>query len=305
MAYSNYTEQLQVLAKQLGYNVGVVDGKLGRKTYTGLVTALRDLEKYKLESQSVPTPIVEEPPAYVLQNFEYTETLRKNSKGDLVCQLQTLLVQWHMAPYMGETPIDGAFGKGTYNALKQFQVGMGLKPTGVADKPTWDLLNTTPLDISKWFTPQISVNPNDDGKLPFACNCNGAYCSSAENAKPGKTSVGLAILLVRIENEINWRYNRTDITVHLTDDMDTSRHDDRNGGNRCKVWNKRHSGATTSQHIYRCAADIFIVCPFVAGNKIPSISNLYDIANELNPYGGVGKYGSNIHVDTRMRRSRW
>ncbi len=70
-----------------------------------------------------------------------------------------------------------------------------------------------------------------------------------------------------------------------------------NSGIRCPEHNEAVGGAVQSRHLYGDAADIRCL------NKTPR--ELYDIADELFPNGGVGLYGWGIHVDDRGTKYRW
>ena len=72
-----------------------------------------------------------------------------------------------------------------------------------------------------------------------------------------------------------------------------------NSGIRCPEHNADPTvgGASDSRHLYGDAADIR------CNDKTPR--ELYDIADELFPDGGVGLYGWGIHVDDRGCRARW
>ena len=72
-----------------------------------------------------------------------------------------------------------------------------------------------------------------------------------------------------------------------------------NSGVRCKAHNADPTvgGASDSRHLYGDAADIR------CNDKTPR--QLYDIADELFPNGGVGLYSWGIHVDDRGHRARW
>ena len=71
-----------------------------------------------------------------------------------------------------------------------------------------------------------------------------------------------------------------------------------NSAYRTPEYNKKIGGSTYSQHQYGKAADIV-----VKGVK-PSEVAAY--AEQLMPsYGGVGRYATFTHVDTRDEKSRW
>lgn len=70
-----------------------------------------------------------------------------------------------------------------------------------------------------------------------------------------------------------------------------------NSGVRCKAHNAACGGSTNSRHMYGDAADIR------CDGKTPQ--QLYDIACEMLPNGGVGIYSWGIHVDTRGNKARW
>ena len=70
-----------------------------------------------------------------------------------------------------------------------------------------------------------------------------------------------------------------------------------NSGYRTAAYNKKVGGAPLSQHLLAKAADIRV--------EGMTAKQVYDIANRLNPNGGVGKYASFTHVDVRDGRARW
>ena len=70
-----------------------------------------------------------------------------------------------------------------------------------------------------------------------------------------------------------------------------------NSGIRCKEHNAAVGGAENSRHLYGDAADIR------CDGKTPR--ELYDIADEMFPDGGVGLYGWGVHIDDRGYKARW
>lgn len=69
-----------------------------------------------------------------------------------------------------------------------------------------------------------------------------------------------------------------------------------NSGNRCVNHNKAVGGAVNSQHLISRAADIV-----VHGAPASVVYNYLDRWHE----GGLGKYGTYTHVDTRADKARW
>ncbi len=301
MDWAKYIKQAQEMLIEAGYSVGErgADGIFGQNTLEALKEALGDAAKTSEEENQNGGIFT------VVEAYPFVRQLKIGDEGEDVVNMQRLLLKWHMAYYLGQAADDGIFGGGTRSALMEFQKGMGQKPDSIATEKIWNMLNGEAEDISYWVTPQQSSIAGDDGRLPMECNCNGRYCDSTKNAEAGITSVGLLILIERIQKALRERFAREDILVRLTDDMDTSRAEDRNGGNRCETWNSLHGGAQNSQHTKWKAADLFVICPEIEGKDCPSIHSLWEVADELNPYGGVGEYGHNIHVDTRGSRARW
>ena len=71
-----------------------------------------------------------------------------------------------------------------------------------------------------------------------------------------------------------------------------------NSGFRCNKHNKAVGGAQNSQHIYGTAADI-------ATPKGWTAKQLYDLAESLMLFDGIGIYDWGIHVDVRGTKTRW
>ncbi|MGH1470153.1 MAG: D-Ala-D-Ala carboxypeptidase family metallohydrolase [Cellvibrionaceae bacterium] len=71
-----------------------------------------------------------------------------------------------------------------------------------------------------------------------------------------------------------------------------------NSGARCKTHNKKEGGKHTSQHLIGRAADIV-----VSGASPIEVA---DYAETLIPnHGGIGRYISFTHIDTRANKARW
>lgn len=70
-----------------------------------------------------------------------------------------------------------------------------------------------------------------------------------------------------------------------------------NSGYRSPEHNRRVGGAPRSYHVRGMAADI-------RPQNLQDLKQLYEIANRLNPNGGIGKYPSFVHVDIGPVR-RW
>jgi peptidoglycan hydrolase-like protein with peptidoglycan-binding domain len=290
MEHNKYVHKAQENLINAGYSVGGAgaDGKFGADTLNAVNNVIADAKKSSDAKDDAPEGKLQ---------YAFTQDMEYKDEGEGIQNLQRLLIKWHMGYYLGEAGADGIFGRGTKEAVTEFQKGMSQKITGTVNEKLWEMLNTEPVDISKW------TMPDSTGRLPLSCNCMGKYCDSQKNGKAGITSVGLMILLVRIEKEMNRRFNRDDIVIHLTDDMNLHDIDDRNGGNRCQRWNRLHGGAAGSQHTKWRAADIYFDC--LVDDNCPDMEDLYAVADELNPYGGVGEYRYNIHVDTRGSWARW
>lgn len=69
-----------------------------------------------------------------------------------------------------------------------------------------------------------------------------------------------------------------------------------NSGNRCEEYNRRVGGASASQHLRSRAADITI-----KGVTPLRVYTLLDPTHK----GGLGKYETFTHIDTRGSRARW
>lgn len=69
------------------------------------------------------------------------KTLHKGDSGELVKQMQELLLQ-HDPVCLLRFGADGDFGSETHVALMEFQIDMGLDDTGICDEATWKALES-------------------------------------------------------------------------------------------------------------------------------------------------------------------
>ena len=80
--------------------------------------------------------------------------LLKGSSGEQVTKLQNLLKEWKLVDWEA----DGIFGKNTEAAVKEFQIEIGLDPTGVVDLETWAyLLETTKEDLIQEYDSEFGT----------------------------------------------------------------------------------------------------------------------------------------------------
>lgn len=110
-------------------------------------------------------------------------------------------------------------------------------------------------------------------KKEFKCKCN-KYC----NGYPVEVDEKLLYLLQKIRDHL-------DKPVIIT------------SGIRCKKYNKAVGGVSRSQHLYGTAADVIV--------KDVSADRVYFVADKINPKGGVGRYKTYTHIDSRDGRARW
>lgn len=127
-----------------------VDGIVGKATWyriSYIYSSIVKLAELGAEGETGGLPI--EPP---------TETVIRGDTGRDVARLQYLLGYIGLF-YTQITPpaLDGIFGAGTENALRQFQQTFGLPETGVADADTWAKLYEVYNNILTLVTPELGA----------------------------------------------------------------------------------------------------------------------------------------------------
>lgn len=105
-----------------------VDGKCGPITWTALEYAVAQLPGDEPDE-----------PADIPQTSE-RDTLRLQSRGDDVREMQALLNDYLASVKAAPIKVDGIFGPITRDAVLAFQKGAGIKQDGVCGAVTWDRL---------------------------------------------------------------------------------------------------------------------------------------------------------------------
>jgi uncharacterized protein YcbK (DUF882 family) len=77
-----------------------------------------------------------------------------------------------------------------------------------------------------------------------------------------------------------------------------------NSGNRCRLYNDKVGGEDLSQHLRSRAADITAE-QGVEGHWSPIAPEVVADAAETIPFGGIGRYKTFTHVDSRAGKARW
>jgi hypothetical protein len=188
-----------------------------------------------------------------------------------VKQKQCLL--YYLGYYIGN--IDGKWGQLSQTATKAFQADYGLEADGICGEITQKAMKHA---VTYGMPIIVTKEPSwDDIKYferrEFRCKCG--RC----NGYPVEPSWDLLLIL-------------DDIREHFKAPVRI------NSGIRCEAHNKSVGGASKSQHLYGTAADIKV-------DGVPP-SEVAEYAETLLPNtGGIGRYGTFTHVDTRKTKSRW
>lgn len=110
-------------------------------------------------------------------------------------------------------------------------------------------------------------------KTEFRCKCN-KYC----NGYPVRVDENLLVLLEAIREDIGNK------PINI------------NSALRCNQHNKNVGGSPGSQHKLGKAADI---------RSSVGVTKVWQTANKLNTKGGVGRYKTFTHIDTRGKKTRF
>ena len=141
-------KDLQNLLNNAGAGIKV-DGSFGRGTYNAVrnfqssagigvdgVVGPRTWDKLNSGAGSAAT-------SKDTTSVNSTPKLRRGNRGDAVKDLQNLLNNAGAG-----IKVDGSFGRGTYNAVRNFQSSAGIGVDGVVGPRTWDKLNSGKVEIS-------------------------------------------------------------------------------------------------------------------------------------------------------------
>ena len=192
--------------------------------------------------------------------------LRKGTRGSRVRSLQNDLIELGFGNYLGRWGADGAFGDATKNGVIALQRWLKIKVDGIVGSQTRNAISTRKRNAGKLGTFNFNIRE-------FDCK------DRARTRPPNGISSELILKLERLRYECG---NRPVII---------------NSGYRTESHNQAVGGARNSQHLYGRAADIV-----VSGVKA---STVYKKANRIFSNGGVGKYNTFTHVDTRGHRARF
>ena len=186
-------------------------------------------------------------------------------------QRQLLLA--YLGYYVGN--IDGKWGQLSQTATKAFQKDFGISATGTCNAETEKALKhaVTYGMPAKEEPKDFWAGIKHFKRSEFKCKCG--KCGGF----PVEPDEDLVELLEKIRNHFG-------AAVTIT------------SGVRCKTHNTNVGGASSSQHLKGTAADIK-----VKGVKPETVASYAETL--LTGTGGIGRYSTFTHVDTRSTKSRW
>ena len=133
--------KIQSRLKELGYTVGPLDGKFGKKTLAA-VRCFQELNGLPVDGKVGPKTsevLFGSDPVKYYKKVTYTK-LRRGDSGAAVKKLQMTLAD--LGLYAGE--ITGYYNYATYTAVCDYQNAVGLKVDGIAGQQTLSSLYGTP-----------------------------------------------------------------------------------------------------------------------------------------------------------------
>lgn len=185
-------KKLQEGLKELGFYRSSIDGKYGSGTQTAVqnfqringisVSGQADLATQTLlyhgnpkNSAGLQVDVVEQP-TYPL--------LSRGSEGELVKNLQTRL--YELGYYTKK--IDGDYGSGTYNAVKEFQKKAGLTQNGIANQDTQLLLYAVNAPHAKETAAPAATPAPAQTASPAAAYPYSTYTTASVNLRKGAST---------------------------------------------------------------------------------------------------------------------
>ena len=191
--------------------------------------------------------------------------LRNGSRGNAARVLQNTLIDLGFGKYFSKYGADGIIGKATEDAIKAAQKWLGVKVDGIVGPVTRRAIDKRKREAGTLGTYNFAIRE-------FNSKDGGGM---RENGMSNE-------LLLKLER---LRYECGNKPMIITSGYRTPSH------------NKRVGGASNSQHIYGRAADIKV--------RGVSPSTVYSKADKIFSRGGVGKYSTFTHVDTRGHKARF
>lgn len=269
-----------VVSFQQSHGLGV-DGIAGPATAAALNQSAAPAGGEQAPAGDAP-PVLAGPPETMVSG---DPPLRNGSRGGQVSALQRRLNE------LGASlTVDGDFGGRTEAAVRAFQQANRLGVDGVVGARSAAMLNSSsakPLGTNDDHeAPKEDVGPVEPGMASehfslaeFACH-DGSRTPSEVIPNIRELAQNLEVL----RSELNGA------AIHV------------NSGYRSPAYNRSIGGATDSQHMYGRAGDITV------GGYSPR--EVYDTIERLinagrMKQGGLGKYSSFVHYDTRGSAARW